>query len=78
MYEQWTDRCTECGGPLVVYEMTLEATGEVLVTSSDLHGDGFEVPAPPDVKDCSTTNEKVRCCACGKTFELHELSLEDA
>jgi len=78
MYDQWKDTCPDCDGALVVYKMTLEATGETLRTSVDLHPDGFVVPAPDNIKNCSTSDEKVRCCDCGKTFELHELALEDA
>ena len=76
MFESFKDTCPKCGKNSVkVVEATLTATGERLVINADLGKDGFEVPAPDDLKDCSTEDEKCRCETCGHEFDLAEVTL---
>lgn len=76
MYESFKDTCPHCGSQdLVVVEATLVATGERLTMCSSLSVDGFSVPAPDDLKDCSTEDEIVLCRQCGKKFPLADVTL---
>jgi predicted RNA-binding Zn-ribbon protein involved in translation (DUF1610 family) len=76
MYESFKDTCPKCGSDSIkVVEATLVATGEVLHMNADLYKDGFLVPAPDDLKDQSTEDEKCRCTACGHEFDLSEVTL---
>lgn len=76
MYESFKGTCPKCGKDNVaVIQATLAATGEVLHMNSPLSPDGFEVPAPDDVRDCSTEEEICRCAACGHLFDLADVTL---
>lgn len=67
--------CPHCGSVdrLVVTKVHVIATAQNLAILSPLTRDGFEVPLPPRIKDGSTTDERVHCVECGKTFDLTEV-----
>jgi len=72
--------CSSCGaGGLIVTEATLMATGQKMTLRSVLHEDGFTFDLPDGIKDGSTTDEKVVCVVCHKTFDLmgNEMQEED-
>lgn len=80
IYAQWTTECPKCRHrhTLVVFRVTLLATGETLYPETSLEPDGFIVDPECEydhVKDQSTENEKVRCDSCREIFDLSDLYL---
>jgi len=64
-------KCSACGaGGLIVASATLMETGEKMSLRSVLQEDGFTFDLPEGVKDGSTTDEKVVCVECFKSFDL--------
>lgn len=77
MYHDYLTSCPECGHKqLVVIKVTLMSTGGEFTICSELKPDGFEFDPGNDVKDCSTTDEKVLCPNCKKEYDLTELMLD--
>jgi len=76
MYESFKNTCPKCGKDSVkVVEATLTATGQRITMNTDLYKDGFIVPAPDNLRDQSTEDEKCHCTACGHDFDLAEVTL---
>lgn len=75
-FDQWKTACPKCKAKdaLIVFQVTLSATGEVLNMRSSLNADGFEVPTDGRA---DTEDEKVRCVQCGEEFKLSELELDE-
>jgi len=82
-WAQWRHTCPTCTEvSLLVVGATLLVTGERIIPNSPLHPDGFEVKdaevpsrVPPEMNDCSTTDEVVMCTNCGARFPLADLAL---
>jgi hypothetical protein len=70
---QWMTVCTTCDLPLIVPEVTLEAT---VVLNTPLNEDGVEVNHPTAQQNGSTGDEIIHCGRCGKNYGLDELELE--
>ena len=66
---QWQTTCPDCGvtGQLEVY------TGKFSCRGMYLHGDGFSFA---DARDIGLENERVRCTACGSTWDLAFLEVD--
>lgn len=76
MADDYKTECPDCGGKdLRVIEVTLCESGKTLKGMNvPLMGDGFQFdPNDPDIKDCSTEDEKVQCKDCGNVFNLADL-----
>lgn len=68
-------KCPECGGTeLTVRKIKLVATGETKYIASKLEPDGFVFDS--NLKDNSTTDEKVSCDNCNKIYDLSDLMLD--